>query len=140
LSKIEKMKNTIEKGSSRDGASKEAPQVPIEKLESEIKRHVEAFITALEQNDNESLWSLDAESSKYAREAKESEEAWITISRREIAQMTGQRKLKNLWKEKRRLVGLLYDKHLMRRFMAVAERYDISFSPRRQFSGMSFEE
>jgi hypothetical protein len=110
----------------------------IEKLEKEIKRYVEAFVTALELNSDDGLSLIDAESSKYAREAKESEEAWIAISRREIAQMTGVRKFKSLWVEKRRLVGMLYDKELMRRFMVVAEWYGISFDSKYQFSGMTF--
>ncbi len=135
------MKNTIKKVS-QEGVSQEesknTPEKPLEKLVHEIKRHVEAFITALEQSDEGGLRLLDVESSAYAQYAKESEAFWIEQSRREIAQMTGQRKFKNLWKEKRRLVGMQYDKYLMRRFMAVAERYGISFNSKYQFSGMTF--
>jgi hypothetical protein len=135
------MKNTIEKVS-QEGVpqeeSKNTPEKPLEKLENEIKRHVEAFIKALEYKNEIGDGLLDAESVEYAEKAKESAEVWIQKSRRELAQMTGDRKFKSLWQEKRRLVGMLYDKELMRRFMVVAERYGISFDSKYQFSGMTF--
>ena len=135
------MKNTIEKVSQEGVSQKESkntPEKPLEKLVNEIKIHVEAFVTALELNDEGGRRLLDVESAVYAEKAKESEVVWIEKSRRELAQMTGDRKFKSLWQEKRTLVGMQYDKHLMRRFMAVAEKYGISFNSKYQFSGMTF--